>query len=1046
MAALPADVELTIRPRIGFSLSHKWRTSLQTSIDGTEKRSALHTWPRVGIDYATKLINDTEFNWVKRKLYKYLYGTWGLPIWPDKTILTSQANSGQAILNVGETTNRHFYVGRDVIIINPTDFQTWEIAAIDSLTATTITLSANLSNTWPVGSLVLPRYLIRMESPQEVQAKVFQYQEFTFSAVEKYEDLRSFTYTLPSSGALFYRGLDIFQFVPYKGIVDKYKKPWNLLQFLGLGYSYSYHERTLLGIKAEYQEASRSSLWNMLKFFDSKMGRWGEFWIPTWQKDIVVTSAFSGTDTTLNIQNIEYSSYWAVGDDFVGEYIQFYFPDGTFVYRKIIGSLSNTSIVIDSGTGKAVTAGELNQLVVSFLMPICFDIDEIKLDYLTGKCEDVADVKLSFRGLERESVVFAYKYYMWVTGWNNTGQLGLGSLIDKNVFTQVDSSFVKQMSGAGEEAVGEHTLVIKEDGTLWATGRNTAGELGLGNNTNTNTFTQVGSGTTWLQVACGRYHTLAIKTDGTLWATGQNDVGQLGLGNNTNTNTFTQVGSGTTWSKLACGKGHTVAIKTDGTLWATGWNSSGQLGLGNIIDTNTFTQVGSGTTWSKVACGSEHTLAIKTDGTLWVVGNNGSGQLGLGNLINTNTFTQVGSSTWKQAAGAHRDTLAIKKDGTLWGAGFNYYGELGLGDNTQRTTLIQVGSGTTWSKVACGYYFTLAIKSAGTLWATGRNNKGQLGLGNIIDRNTFVRANLEITWDQIACGCQSTFALKEDLSKIYYLYIADAGNNRIVKRLASDLSFMSKIGSGGLGDDQFQNPYGIVFDETYIYIADLANNRIVKRLASDLSYVSKIGTNGAGDDQFSSPWAIASDEVHLYIADTGNHRIVKRLASNLSYVSKIGALGVGNDQFNNLSGIATDGTYLYIADTGNHRIVKRLASDLSYVSKIGAQGLLDDQFESPRGIATDGTYLYIADTGNHRIVKRLASNLSYVSKIGALGVGNDQFDLPRGIANDRTYLYIGDSNNNRIVKRLASDLSYVSKIGTNGAGDDQFYNPVGITV
>src|SRR3989339_2210777 len=280
-----------------------------------------------------------------------------------------------------------------------------------------------------------------------------------------------------------------------------------------------------------------------------------------------------------------------------------------------------------------------------------------------------------------------------------------------------------------------------------------------------------------------------------------------------------------------------------------------------------------------------------------------------------------------------------------------------------------------------------------------------------------------------------------------YLYIADTNNNRIVKRLASNFTYVTEIGSLGTGNDQFSYPYGIATDGTYIYVVDTGNTRIVKRLASDLSYVAQIGSSGSGDDQFSVPNGIATDGTYIYIADTFNNRIVKRLASDLSYVSKIVSFGSGNDQFSSPNGIATDGTYVYVADSSNHRIVKRLATDaLTYVSKIGSSGSGNDQFYSPYGIATDGTYIYVADTSNNRIVKRLASDLSYVSQIGTLGTGNDQFSSPSGIATDGTNVYVADTGNNRIVKRLASNLSYVSKIGTQGSGNDQFNNPSGIAV
>ena len=61
--------------------------------------------------------------------------------------------------------------------------------------------------------------------------------------------------------------------------------------------------------------------------------------------------------------------------------------------------------------------------------------------------------------------------------------------------------------------------------------------------------------------------------------------------------------------------------------------------------------------------------------------------------------------------------------------------------------------------------------------------------------------------------------------------------------------------------------------DTYVYVADSSNYRIVKRLKSDLSYVSKIGTYGSGDDQFNNPSGVAVDENYVYVANTDLSRI-----------------------------------------------------------------------------------------------------------------------------------------------------------------------------
>jgi alpha-tubulin suppressor-like RCC1 family protein len=102
------------------------------------------------------------------------------------------------------------------------------------------------------------------------------------------------------------------------------------------------------------------------------------------------------------------------------------------------------------------------------------------------------------------------------------------------------------------------------------------------------------SGVTAFQVVCGDDMTVVIGTDGHCYATGSNSHGQLGTGNNLHKNQLTQMlglPSGVTALQAVCSSWHTVVIGTDGHCYATGSNSHGQLGTGNNPHKNQLTQM-----------------------------------------------------------------------------------------------------------------------------------------------------------------------------------------------------------------------------------------------------------------------------------------------------------------------------------------------------------------------------------------------------------------------------------------------------------------------
>jgi alpha-tubulin suppressor-like RCC1 family protein len=156
-------------------------------------------------------------------------------------------------------------------------------------------------------------------------------------------------------------------------------------------------------------------------------------------------------------------------------------------------------------------------------------------------------------------------------------------------FTETGTPPVRPTQRFAMAGGGEHTLALKDDGTVWSWGTNTSGQLGDGTTTMRAVPIQIASLANVVAVAAGAAHSLALKSDGTVWAWGKNSTGQLGDGTSTLRLSPIQVPNLTDVMAIAAGADHSVAMKSDGTVWTWGRNTWGQLGDGT--QTNRFVRV-----------------------------------------------------------------------------------------------------------------------------------------------------------------------------------------------------------------------------------------------------------------------------------------------------------------------------------------------------------------------------------------------------------------------------------------------------------------------
>ena len=327
--------------------------------------------------------------------------------------------------------------------------------------------------------------------------------------------------------------------------------------------------------------------------------------------------------------------------------------------------------------------------------------------------------------------------YTTITGYNSKNGLKAKAII--NIYRNQEGAITVPVVGQGYG----NTITLKEDGTVWATGKNDYGQLGVGDTTNRNTSVQVKiDENTYLKnvikIDVTDDSTIALTKTGEVYAWGKNENGELGVGDKTYRSYATRVkeidGNGYLENiiDIASGEANGYAIDKNGNVYGWGYG-----GYNQIDDTATSkvypTKMSDCTDAISVSAGDCFMAVMQSNSNTLERGYNNYGQSGDGNTTSAPSGTRkVGNDINKICAG-NDSTLIIKEDGTVWTAGRNRYGELGVGDTSNRTTYTKLTlEDGTEIKAKYGELnssITTILGKDGKVYTTGYNGYGQLSNG-----------------------------------------------------------------------------------------------------------------------------------------------------------------------------------------------------------------------------------------------------------------------------------------------------------------------------
>ncbi|XP_011382750.1 X-linked retinitis pigmentosa GTPase regulator isoform X2 [Pteropus vampyrus] len=313
----------------------------------------------------------------------------------------------------------------------------------------------------------------------------------------------------------------------------------------------------------------------------------------------------------------------------------------------------------------------------------------------------------------------------------------------------------------------EHTAIITGNNKLYMFGSNNWGQLGLGSRSTVSKPTCVKA----LKpekvkfAACGRNHTLVLTEEGKVYAAGGNNEGQLGLGDTEDRNTFHPICFFTSQhqlKQLSAGSNTSAALTVDGNLFMWGDNSEGQIGLKNVPNVCVPHQVTVGKPIAWISCGYYHSAFVTMEGELYTFGETECGKLGLPRQLLMNhkvpqLVPGIPEKVIQVACGGGHTVVLTEK--AVYTFGLGQFGQLGLGTfifETAEPKILEPIKDQKIIYISCGENHTALITDVGLMYTFGDGRHGKLGLGMENFTNQFIPTLcsnfLRFMVELVACG------------------------------------------------------------------------------------------------------------------------------------------------------------------------------------------------------------------------------------------------------------------------------------------------------
>jgi hypothetical protein len=302
-----------------------------------------------------------------------------VPVWSEQ-VAYGVVNGAAASLTF-DTTHGDWRVGGQLVVWE--DDLNYAVCTIAAVAASAITLTAAIGQSFTHAVICPVRTALTMEGFNVARGKVHSDMSASFQVIDNIDLAASYVSTWPQ-----YQGLDVMLDAP-KMVTEVSESVVRAADYIDNGFGPIAVEtiRNYAGFgQTVVFHDERPDLWKRRLWLHSLRGKQQSFWLPTFNRDLVLQATVGAASTTLSVASI------GPAGTYIGRDIMIERGNGVRYFRGITDAAAADggldTLLISAALGTALTPADVN--MISFISLMRLDSDSVDIQHNYDLCSVIS--------------------------------------------------------------------------------------------------------------------------------------------------------------------------------------------------------------------------------------------------------------------------------------------------------------------------------------------------------------------------------------------------------------------------------------------------------------------------------------------------------------------------------------------------------------------------------------------------------------------------------------------------------------------------------